>query len=37
MKVNEITDVISYDKDFNVVPGIRRLLPEDILQEHDSD
>jgi len=33
MKTNEITNVISYDKDFDTVPGIRRLLPEDLLQE----
>lgn len=31
MKVNKITDIISYDKDFDAVPGIRRLLPEDFL------
>jgi predicted nucleic acid-binding protein len=37
MKTNEITNVISYDKDFDAVPGIRRLLPEDLLQEPDSD
>jgi len=36
MKTNEITNVISYDKDFDAVPGIRRLLPEDLLQEPDS-
>lgn len=36
MTVNEITDVISYDRDFDLVPGIRRLLPEDLLREPDS-
>lgn len=29
MKVNKITDIIRYDKDFDAVPGIKRLLPED--------
>lgn len=36
MTVNEIADVISYDRDFDAVPGIRRLLPEDLLRETDS-
>lgn len=31
MKVNRITDIISYDKDFDAIPGIKRLLPEDFL------
>ena len=33
MKVNEITDIITYDRDFDEVPGIRRLLPEDLFQK----